>query len=77
MTTLTSITATEIEVLSKAVAVVAAQGFKAVNVKPVTGKQFFYEVLCFYGDTDELYTLTVDALEGTYISSERQNLDKV
>ena len=74
MTITTSITATEIEVLTKAVAVVAAQGFKAINVKPVTGKQFFYEVLCFYGRTDELYTLTVDALEGTYVSSARQNL---
>ena len=67
------LTATEIEILSKAVAIVSKQGFKAVSLNLITEKPFIYEVLCFYGDTDELYNLTVDAIRGTYVSSKRKN----
>ena len=75
--TATKITATEIEILSKAVAIVSAQGFKAVSLVIVPEKPLIYEVLCFYGDTEELYTLTVDALRGTYVSSKRKTLVKI
>ena len=77
MKTITAITATEVKLLSKAVEIVSAQGFNAVNVETITDKPFVYKVLCFYGDTDELYTLTVDVLKGTYVSSERKGLIKV
>ena len=53
------ITQVNLEEMNKANEVASAQGFNLIGIEP-TVQVTVYNLICNYGDTDELYTLTVD-----------------
>ena len=55
------ITQVNLEEMNKANEIASAQGFNFIGIES-TDKITVYNLICRYGDTDELYTLTVDTV---------------
>ncbi len=65
-----TITATEIESLVDVKTILEKQGFKVHTIDTV--KEFAeYDVTAVYGDTNEIYAVTVYPIRGTYKVTEK------
>jgi hypothetical protein len=61
------ITQVRMEEMNKANEVASAQGFNFIGIES-TDQITVYNLICRYGDTDELYRLTVDTAEEKIVS---------
>ena len=60
-----SLTGTDFAEIAKAVEMASKQGFRMITIDE-TDDSWVYSLLCFYGDTSEVYRLKIDTTRDTW-----------